>query len=362
MPQLRDRPTVRPTGGSGEERGQKILEQIAGIIPFSRHGSRLRAIAHNQAQTAVLGLNQLTTGIFRSLDRFAQLEFKEGDAESLIADRLLPRLPVYEMLHTLRIYHDPALTSVKAMEEAFPAGNSALLALREDNDGLKKYIGLMQQELLRRHGLDVADFFVNGKLIAGLLPALRPDLAVLLQEDLFNTNIERLASQPQGIHPEPFDELRAGFVEGWYKEVQQLLAIPESIRSWRAKIWALLEQPIFQRVQSFVELAVALHSLSQNGQFNPAHDLARGAKLPTDVSHFFRGTGSNDDMSQFLAAAFDYLTSLSAGMIEVPVAIIRSLKEVELIARIEEQALPPEKQELLRFYMLQIARLAGENG
>jgi hypothetical protein len=46
----------------------------------------------------------------------------------------------------------------------------------------------------------------------------------------------------------------------------------------------------------------------------------------------------------------------------VPVAIIRSPKEVELIARIEEQALPPEKQELLRFYMLQIARLAGDNG
>jgi hypothetical protein len=74
------------------------------------------------------------------------------------------------------------------------------------------------------------------------------------------------------------------------------------------------------------------------------------------------GAGSGDDMRQFLAAAFDYLMSLSAGMIEVPVAIIRSLKEVELIARIEEQALPPEKQELLRFYMLQIARLAGENG
>jgi hypothetical protein len=49
-------------------------------------------------------------------------------------------------------------------------------------------------------------------------------------------------------------------------------------------------------------------------------------------------------------------------MVEVPVAIIRSLKEVEQIARIEEQALSPEKQELLRFYMLQIARLAGENG
>jgi aspartate/methionine/tyrosine aminotransferase len=355
MPQLRDRPTVRPTAGSGEERGQKILEQIAGIIPFSRHGSRLRAIAHNQAQTAVLGLNQLTTGIFRSLDRFAQLEFKEGDAESLITDRLLPRLPVYEMLHTLRIYHDPALTSVKAMEEAFPAGNTALLALREDNDGLKKYIGLMQQELLRRHGLDVADFFEHGKLIAGLLPALRPDLAVLLQEDLFNTDMEKLEGRGEGKEGR-------GREGRWNEEMERLLAIPESIRSWRAKIWTLLEQPIFQRVQSFVELAVALHSLSQNGQFNPAHDLVRGAKLPSDISHFFQGAQTNDDMSQFLAAAFDYLTSLSAGMIEVPVAIIRSLKEVELIARIEEQALPPEKQELLRFYMLQIARLAGENG
>ena len=49
-------------------------------------------------------------------------------------------------------------------------------------------------------------------------------------------------------------------------------------------------------------------------------------------------------------------------MIEVPVAIIRSMKEVEKIAKIEEQALPPKKQQLLRFYMLQIARLAGENG
>jgi hypothetical protein len=256
------------------------------------------------------------------------------------------------MLHTIRIYHDPALTSVKAMEEAFPAGNTALLALREDNDGLKKYIGLMQQELVRRHGLDVADFFERGKLIDGLLPALRPDLAVLLQEDLFNTDMEQLEGGGKG----------RGIEESWRKEMERSLAIPLSIRSWRAKIWSLLEQPIFQRVQSFVELAVALHSLSSNGKAIPAQDLVRGAKLPTDLSHFLRGSTSTDDMSQFLAAAFDYLTSLSAGMIEVPVAIIRSLKEVEQIARIEEQALSPEKQELLRFYMLQIARLAGENG
>ena len=354
MPQLRDRPTVRPTAGTGQERGQKILEQIAGIIPFSRHGSRLRAIAHNQAQTAILGLNQLTTGIFRSLDRFAQLEFKEGAPEALIADRILPRLPVYEMLHDLRIYHDTELTYMKKMEEAFPAGNTALLALREDNDSVRKYIGLLQQELVRRHGLDVADFFEHGKLIQGILPALRPDLAVLLQENLFNTSIDRLTTHQFTNHPET--------VEQWRRDVQRLLSIPETIRDWRGRIWSLLEQPIFQRVQSFVELAVALHSLSASGQQKPVQDLVRGAKLPSELSHFFRGSGANDDMRDFLAAAFDYLTSLSAGMIEVPVAIVRSLQEVERIARIEEQALSPERQELLRFYSLQIARLAGENG
>jgi phage gp36-like protein len=78
--------------------------------------------------------------------------------------------------------------------------------------------------------------------------------------------------------------------------------------------------------------------------------------------YFFRASNAPDDMRQFLGAALEYLGALSEGMMEVPVSIIRSLKDVETIARIEEQALPPEKQQLLRFYMLQIARLAGENG
>jgi hypothetical protein len=67
-------------------------------------------------------------------------------------------------------------------------------------------------------------------------------------------------------------------------------------------------------------------------------------------------------MRQFLGAALEYLGALSEGMIEVPVSIIRSMKEVERIAKIEDQALLPEQQQLLRFYLLQIARLAGENG
>jgi hypothetical protein len=38
------------------------------------------------------------------------------------------------------------------------------------------------------------------------------------------------------------------------------------------------------------------------------------------------------------------------------------MKEVERIAKIEEQVLSPKEQEVLRFYLLQIARVTGENG
>ena len=351
MPQLRDRPTVRPRSGAGSERGQRILEQIAQIIPMSRHGSRLRAIAHNQAQTAVLGYNQLTTGLFRALDRFARLEFKEGDARSLITDRVLPHLPVYEMLQSLRLYHDPNLSFVKRIESAFPGGTSAFLAVREDNDGLFKYVGLIQQELLRRHGVDVSDFFENGIFVPELLPTLRADLAVLLQSDLFNTDIAHLLHGSDG---------RA---DGeWRRNVERLFRVPVEIRAWRLRIWELLERPLYQRVQSFVELALALNSLSSTHVLKSEPGPARARKMSSDLSHFFRASNATDDMRQFLGAALEYLGTLSEGMIEVPVSIIRSLKDVETIAKIEEQALPPEQQRLLRFYMLQIARLSGENG
>lgn len=352
MPQLRDRPTVRPPrSGAGSERGQRILEQIAQIIPMSRHGSRLRAIAHNQAQTAVLGYNQLTTGLFRALDRFARLEFKEGDARSLITDRVLPHLPVYEMLQSLRLYHDPQLSFVKKMESAFPGGTSAFLAVREDNDALTKYVGLIQQELLRRHGVDVGDFFENGRFVTELVPTLRPDLAVLLQSDLFNTNITQLLNGSD----------RRADAE-WRMDVDRLLGVAVEIRSWRVRIWELLERPLYQRVQSFVELALALNSLSSTHVLKSEPGPLRARKMSSELSHFFRASNATDDMRLFLGAALEYLGALSEGMMEVPVSIIRSLKEVETIAKIEEQALSPEKQQLLRFYMLQIARLAGENG
>ncbi len=185
LPQLRDRPTSRRTSGTGTERGQQILANIAEIIPLAKQGSLLRAIAHNQAQTVVLGIDQLTTGLFRALERFAQKSFAEAERERMIAERLLPHLPVYEILSTLRIYQDWEGEFLKRIETAFPAGNSAFVALREDSDAMQRYLPLFQQELLRRHGVNVNDFFTNGIFIPELLPTLRPDLAVLVAEKSF---------------------------------------------------------------------------------------------------------------------------------------------------------------------------------
>ncbi|RJQ57320.1 MAG: pyridoxal phosphate-dependent aminotransferase [Stygiobacter sp.] len=348
-PPLRDRPTVRPGQGVGGSAGQKILEKIAGTIPFSKYGSLLRAISHNQSQTVVLGINQLTTGLFRALDSFSQKQFTEGVSTSLIADRILPNLPVYEILHTLRIYHDVDLVYLNILEKAFPAGNSALLALREDIDAIAKYLPLFQRELLRRHGIDVNDFFEKDKFIADLLPTLRADVAVLLQPDLFNTSLDNLLSQING-----------SVDKSWREEMMKLLEMPVKIKKWRAGIWNLLEQPVFQRVASFVELAIALHSLSANSSSKENIFTSKKVKAPQMPN--LSQTSVDENMHQFLAAAMEYLSVVSQEMVEVPINIIRALKEAERIIKIEVQALTSKQQDMLRFYLLQIARLTGENG
>lgn len=350
IPPLRDRPTVRPGQSVSEGAGQKILEKIAGTIPLCRYGSLLRAIAHNQAQTMILGINQLTTGLFRALNNFSQKQFVEGDADILIADRILPKLPVYEILHTLRTYHDVDLIYLNKLEKAFPAGNSALIALREDIDSIQKYLFLFQQELLRRHGLDVSEFFIENKFIPDLLPTLRPDIAILLQPNFFNTNLENLLS-----------EIHGNINSQWLIEMKKLLSIPKEVGMWRAKIWNLLEEPIFQRVASFVELAVALHSLSSNMPIKEYLFTPKKLKISPQLLNF-SNSSIDDNMHQFLTAALEYLSVISQGMIEVPISIVRALKEVERIIKIEEQPLNIKEQDLLRFYLLQIARLTRENG
>ena len=216
---------------------------------------------------------------------------------------------------------------------------------------MHRYLPLFQQELLRRHGLNVHDFFTHHTFIPDLLPTLRPELAVLLQKDLFNTNLDAFLT---GIEGKISDE--------WRTEVTQLLQLPEQINFWRAAIWDVLGESIYQRVQSFSELATALYSLSSTNAAFGQSAIARGTKLPPNLTNFFRTTHADDEMRRFLLGTLEYLNTFVEGNIEVPISIIRAINDVERIVQIEESALPSEKQDAIRFCILQVARLTGENG
>lgn len=349
IPQLRDRPTSRRRAAVGADRGQQILASVAEMIPLCRQGSMLRAIAHNQAQTVVLGQNQLTTGLFLALEYYAQKTFPEAERDNLIAERLLPYLPVYEILHTLRLYQDWRGKILERIETAFPPGNSALAALHEDHEAMLRYLPLFQQELLRRHGLNVSDFFSNGAFIPDLLPALRPDLAVLLQADLFNTDLERMLEGVNGrLDP------------AWRQQTLALLALPEQVRAWRKVIWDLMGDSIYQRVQSFTELATALSSVAARPGATARP--AGSQRLPSALTAFLRSARMDDEMRQFLVSAAEQLSHITEGSLEVPVSVIRALNDVERLAMLEEVAIPADKQASVRCCLLQIARLTGDNG
>ena len=347
IPTLRDRPTVRPSRSAGSERGQEIVQKLAQTLPLCTHGSLLRAIGHNRAQTMILGINQLTTGMFRALREFAT---RVPNGRSRVRERILPKLPVHEILHTLRIYHDRTLECIQSVENAFVASNSALLALREDNDSIPHFISDMQKELLRRQGLDASDFFAGDRILPELLPAIRPDIAVLLQPDLFNTDMTQL--------------FQTNADSAWRAEMERLLSIPLQVRVWRNKIWQMIREPIFRQVKSFNELAIAIYSLSGNrggADLSLSMDTNEVFRIGAEIADLLKRE-SDDSMRQFLITAVKYLTQLPKQMTEVPIDIIRALRDVENIIKIDEQALNQAEQDMLRFYILNIARLCGENG
>jgi hypothetical protein len=211
----------------------------------------------------------------------------------------------------------------------------------------------LQRELLRRSGMDVEGAFRDGRVKSELLPALRPDLAVLLQSDLFNTDMDRL------IRPVSGDE-----DPEWLDSVATLLHLPEQVKEWRAQIWAIVEDPIRTQVESFVGLALAIHSLREGSTRTAAPLIAEPAevqRLGLQVAGLLRGV-ADDPLRQFLLAAVQYLTEIPGTLSDVPVDVLRALRDVERIVKIEEQALGSDQQAMVRFYILKIARLCGENG
>jgi aspartate/methionine/tyrosine aminotransferase len=353
IPGLRDRPTVRPNPENRGNIGEQLIERFAQILPLSKHGSLLRAIGHNKAQTMILGLNQLTTGIFRALTEFLNTRNSYGEAISLISERILPRLPVFEILQTLRLYQDPEMSYAKQLERCFPPGNSSFLAMREDLDAMEKFIPLFQRELLKRQGLEIGDFFRNERFKTELLPAVHPVYAVLLQQDIFNTDITRMLNgNADRIDP------------AWLANLQPLMEVPEKVRGLRADIWKLLEKPVLQQVESFVQLALAVHGMISGQGWNKSSlsvEPAKIMRMSNQVSQSLR-TVKDDGLRQFLLSIVQYLTQIPSAMTELPIDIIHALQDVERIARIEEQVLTGQQQQKFRFYLLQMARLCGENG
>jgi hypothetical protein len=85
----------------------------------------------------------------------------------------------------------------------------------------------------------------------------------------------------------------------------------------------VLGDSIFQRVQSFAELATALHAFSSTRAFSALPAAVREPRLSPALTGFFRTARADDEMRQFLIGAIEYLGSFAEGNIEVPVSIIR---------------------------------------
>ena len=190
---------------------------------------------------------------------------------------------------------------------------------------------------------------MNGKL----LPALRPDLAVLLQPDIFNTSLDELPVE------KAFRENNS-----WGQTVAQLLVRPVAIREWRSEIWKLIETPVGEQARCFIELATAVYALSHNKSVfqdifpTPGKEIY---KVSSNLRQLLRGKG-DDHMDQFYAASVEFLRQLPKSMSDIPIVVLRALHDVKNIVKIEEQALSAKDQSLALFYLLQIARMTNENG
>ena len=142
-----------------------------------------------------------------------------------------------------------------------------------------------------------------------------------------------------------------------------MLDVPRQIHQWRGVIWDVIRDSTVQRVQSFAELATALSARAAMGPPGGKSASGKGlTKLPPALADFFRSASPDDEMRGFLSSAVEYLSSVHDGSVEVPVSIIHAMNDAERIAQIEEMVLPPEKLNLFRHCILQIARLAGDNG
>jgi hypothetical protein len=142
------------------------------------------------------------------------------------------------------------------------------------------------------------------------------------------------------------------------------MEMPEKIKIWREKIWHLIGDNILQQVASFIELSHALTTLSQKVKgIQTTLDLKEGRsnRLINQINTLLRGS-ADDSMRQFLYSVVEYISRLPEDQTLLPIDTLRVLHDVERIIKIDKQLLSKNEQSKLRFYILQIARLVGDNG
>lgn len=356
---VRDRPTVRPAKETGEDRGRQIVEHLSGTLPLSEHGTLLRAIGHNKAQTMILGINQLSTGIFRSMREFVESGKNADEQIFKLQKEILPHLPVKDILNSLRLYQDPAFSFLQRLETAFPPGNSALKALKEEQRVMHEFLPLLQTELQRRNGLGKLSLRANGNAAPNraALRTIRPDLAVLLQPDIFNTDIQFFSGDSTTGIREPASENLL--------PLENELSRRRIISTVQHEIWEFMTTPIYEQVQSFFELAQAIKALRSEGKIvSPKTNVvsrSQISRMGAEINRMLRNV-ADDSMRQFLISTVQYLLYLPETVEDIPEAVLIALRDMKKIIRLDEQALSLQDQKYLHFLFVKIARVGGESG
>lgn len=349
VPTLRDRPTIRPVSS---QEGREVLQRLARIIPMAESGSMLRAIGHQRSQTVMIGVNQLSTGLFRALRQFTEDPEWKGEGLTILKDRILGRLPCLDILKTLRLYQDPDLTTVKEAALAFPPGNSAFAALEEDHQLIRETIPLFQGEVLRQLGLPVQEILVDGVVDPDILSTLHPELAILMQENFMNRDEDAFL---KSIHHIPSD--------AWLQSVTAELQKPDTIRYHRNAVWEIVSESVLEKIRSFNELAAALNTLA--GIFpDGGIDGQTGNSVGTLFRQVLRMPSAHDDdrLKILLLEAVRMLRTATARQTEVPVDVLRVIRDVQQIIKMEETVLKTWERNLIQAHLLAVARLTGENG
>jgi hypothetical protein len=128
-------------------------------------------------------------------------------------------------------------------------------------------------------------------------------------------------------------------------------------------VWDIVSDSVLEKIKSFNELAAALNTLA--GIFP---DVAMDGQTDNSVGNLFRqvlrlpSSPEDDRLKILLLEAVRMLRTATTRQTEVPVDVLRVIRDVQQIIKMEETALKISERNLIQAHLLAVARLTGENG